>query len=545
MKNAVKLMFSVVAMMAISAFVTPSYGKSSTAKPPRLVVNIVVGSMRLADIEKYSSNFAAIGLNRVNNEALIFTNATYSHPTGSTAMSLATLTTGANPAVHGVVGESWFDYTTSERVSLTVDDDCENINHSLDGSGHSALNLLAPTLTEALLTENPLSKSVTIALDATSAVVMNGRRGATVWFDPFSCEWATSTAYGYELPKWAAEYNEENPRSRNSLVEWEPLKTEEKYLNHTTFGLVGRANDSHEDVELSAEMRSVWAKYDIYENVAYTPLGNTIALDLAWSAIRALEMGKDDAPDIVNISLDASRYIVSKYGTDSVEAEDMYYHLDRDFATFVARLYTWVRNKDVVIMVTSDHGTSSEYDANKQFNSMQFCTLLNAFLGAKYGSANWVLGYENRSVYLNHDHIYAKKRNLEQIQDEVAAFALQYRGVSHALTATTLRKTHFSDGYGNKIQNGFYPRRSGDVMLSLMPGWIEEHVNTRSVSGSIYRYDTNVPLILLGSKISARRVTRPIDMISVAPTMASILNIEAPAVAEGEIIAELNGVREQ
>ncbi|MFI3328455.1 MAG: alkaline phosphatase family protein [Rikenellaceae bacterium] len=543
MNKAVKVLFAAVAMLV--AGTATSFGKSSTANPPRLVVNIVVGSMRLADLERYSSNFASIGLARVGNEGMVFTNASYNHSTASTATSLATLTTGANPALHGVIGDSWYDYTTSKSVSLTMDPTAKNMNYSIDDSGHSPLNLLAPTLTDALLRENEASKSMTIALDPTSAVVMNGKVGEAVWFDPFSCEWATSTAYGYELPQWVADYNEANPRSKDSLVKWVPVKKPEQYKNSTTFGLVGRANDSHEDVELSAEVRSVWGKYEVYDNVAFTPLGNTMTLDLAWQAIRALDMGKDEVPDVVNISLDAARYITSRYGTNSVEAEDMYYHLDRDFAQFVAKVYTWVRNKDVVIVLTSDHGTAPQYDEEKLFNPMQFRTLLNAFLGAKYGSAEWVLGYENNSIYLNHDHIYSKKRNLEQIQDEAAAFALQFRGVSHALTATTLRKTHFADGYGQKLQNSYYPRRSGDVMISLMPGWVEEHLNTRSLSGSIYRYDTHVPVIFLGSKISAKRITRPIDMTDVAPTLASILNIEMPAVAEGEIIAELDGVREQ
>ena len=48
------------------------------------------------------------------------------------------------------------------------------------------------------------------------------------------------------------------------------------------------------------------------------------------------------------------------------------------------------------------------------------------------------------------------------------------------------------------MQNSFYPRRSGDVILNLMPGWIEEQERCWSMSGSMYGYDTEVPLVFYG-----------------------------------------------
>lgn len=47
------------------------------------------------------------------------------------------------------------------------------------------------------------------------------------------------------------------------------------------------------------------------------------------------------------------------------------------------------------------------------------------------------------------------------------------------------------------------PRRSGDVVVNLMPGCIEERPDVRSKSGSMYGYDTTVPLVLYGGGIPA------------------------------------------
>ena len=59
------------------------------------------------------------------------------------------------------------------------------------------------------------------------------------------------------------------------------------------------------------------------------------------------------------------------------------------------------------------------------------------------------------------------------------------------------------------MQNSFYPRRSGDVIINLMPGWIEEHDHKRSSSGSMYGYDTRVPLIFYGAGILPRQIRPP------------------------------------
>ena len=135
--------------------------------------------------------------------------------------------------------------------------------------------------------------------------------------------------------------------------------------------------------------------------------------------------------------------------------------------------------------------------------------------------------------------MYEKDLSLADIQNEVAAFAMQFRGVSHALSATAMRTSYFGSGYARKMQNSFYPRRSGDVIINLMPGWIEEHDHKRSSSGSMYGYDTRVPLIFYGAGILPRQIDRPVDMTAVAPTPCRLFGIEAPAASEGTVLEEV------
>lgn len=163
---------------------------------------------------------------------------------------------------------------------------------------------------------------------------------------------------------------------------------------------------------------------------------------------------------------------------------------------------------------------------------------MNGFLSAQYEPGEWVLGYRDRQLYLNRELIYKYGFDLAEVQTRAAAFALQFRGVSGALTSTDMQSGYFGKGYGEKMQNGFYPKRSGDVTINLMPGWIEQRTGIVSLSGSLYEYDTHVPMMLLGGYVPAATVERDVTVSSLAPTLAHIMRITVPNAATGAILDE-------
>ena len=200
--------------------------------------------------------------------------------------------------------------------------------------------------------------------------------------------------------------------------------------------------------------------------------------------------------------------------------------------------------EEVVVVLTSDHGCSDTYreggrTPSGRFNTEQFKIIMNGFLSAQYEPGNWVLGYRDRQLFLNREMIYKYGFNLAEVQTRAAAFALQFRGVSAALTSTDMQSGSFARGYGEKMQNGFYPKRSGDLTINLMPGWIEERTGVVSMSGSMYEYDTHVPLVFYGGGIPAAEVERNVSMTSVAPTLARIMRIAVPDAATGEALKEI------
>ena len=509
---------------------------------PRLVVNIVVSSMGANDLDRYANNFSSTGFRRLINGGQRFINASYNYMQTTTPVSLATLTTGAMPSTHGVVADRWFDYVSNKPVSLIDDTKEQSVNYSGGSGSYSPRNLIAQTLSDALKQQHPDSHIATIAVEPLSAIVMAGHSGEVYWMESLQSSWTTSSYYSKELPKWIADYNYDDRNEDLAIKRWTPLLPYDNYLNSQVSVI--------EDIQSKTNKRIVHVQDtplakgtmdDIYYQMCYTPTGNSAMLAFARELVSRNQMGRDEVPDMLNIVLDTPRMISNRFGPESVEYEDMLYRLDRDLETFFSFLASQVESpRQLLIVLTSDHGTSpsfnSQAEPRERFNVRQAEVITNAFIGSQYGNGEWVLGYVDRAIYLNHNLIMDKGLTLEKVQNDVATFVMQLRGVSQAVTAEAMRGSYFGSGYGRKIQNGFYPRRSGDVVINLMPEWIEERDQTRSMSGSMYRYDCQVPLIIYGADCQTTLREEPIDMTSLAVAEAQILGITAPSAAEGEKI---------
>ena len=509
---------------------------------PKLVVNFVVSGMRPVDLERFHPNFEGEGLKLFYEKGLRFTDCQFRYQQTTSPVSLSTLSTGAQPSTHGVVGDHWYDYVVNERVDLIKDSKVENMPYSSSKSGYSSRNLVAPTLSDALMLASPKSRAVTVAFDPVSAIALNGKAGKPFWFDSKTCSWSSSKAYMRSLPSWVAHYNYLESDIFRAKLSWLLTHVSDKYVNrcyteeYPSIEVAKKSSAPHGETRQQRHER-------YYDIIANSPVGNNSVAMFAIQALESEELGVDEHIDLLNICFDASRNVVEKFGPEAIASEDMFYKLDDVIGELMEAVSKQCPDGEVVYVLTSDHGTSSSYDNSSveqnRFNARKFEVILNGFLSARYGAGKWVLSCSNRNIYLNHNLIYEKGLSLSDLQDEAAAFALQVEGVSQALTSTALRSNYFGSGYAHLIQNSFYPRRSGDVILNLMPNWIEEIEGKRSQSGSMYNYDRDVPLIFYSPLIESGEVSRSIDAVDVTPTLAQILGIDEPAASEGRCIEEV------
>ncbi|HSR61646.1 MAG TPA: alkaline phosphatase family protein, partial [Robiginitalea sp.] len=77
--------------------------------PPKLVVGIVVDQMRYDYLSRFWEKFADDGFRRLVGEGFLCRNHHFNYTPTSTGPGHASVYTGTTPAVHGILGNDWFD----------------------------------------------------------------------------------------------------------------------------------------------------------------------------------------------------------------------------------------------------------------------------------------------------------------------------------------------------------------------------------------------------------------------------------------------------
>ncbi len=504
---------------------------------PRLAVNIVVSGLRQGDIVRYEKNFGKDGFLRLYSEGVAFAECYADYAPTTSEAGLATLATGAMPAVHGIFSSVVFDRISGKELPL-----CRKIAPAQMNSVRKEVEecyttqpFIAQTLSEAVLASSERNRVITIAHNPLSAMILAGRKGECYWLGD-NGQWSSADCYMSELPSWVRTYNGDDMNRVFATDTWYGRYTRDYYRNNRTTDITIYEKGKTKRPRPQRKVSEGWVN-----DLLSMPSGNLAIMEFAKRALSSLlPLHIEDECKVLNICLDVPRNVAERYGADSIEYEDMLYSLDASLAEFLTFLYAQLPSRnDVVVVLTSDSGVSPTNENNSdstRFNTRQFEVIMNAFLGARYGQDAWVLGYADGSLYLDHDVIYRHKKSVEEVQNEAASFALQYRGVATAVTATALRSAQFSRGVVALLQNGYNPRRSGDVLMAFDAERIELDSERVAMSGSVYNYDRHIPFVVSGAGFTPQMVMKRVTNEQVAPTLAVMLGVERPQSSDSEVI---------
>jgi len=513
---------------------------------PQLIIGIVVESMRYDYIHRYWDNFGEGGFRRLIGEGALCRNANYNYMLTQTSPGYATIATGCEPIVHGIVSDAWYVQLQEKNIGAAFDEKEKLIGAETEKGNYSPRNILTTTFTDEMkLFSNNRSKVFTVSLNPTTAVLPAGHiADAAYWFDDASGLWVTSSYYADSLPAWVNEFNGKKFPDMYIEKDWLPLLPSEKYRAGSERGQSKNAGFSGDNV-LGKKINSLLKRTKHYSKLKSNPAGNSLVKDFCVNAIVNEQLGQDDDTDYLSIAFSASADVSSACGPNSVELEDLYIRLDRDLEHFLQFIDETVGRNNVLIYLTSDHGTSynpAMLQANNipagTFNADRAVMLLGTYLNAKYDKGKWVSAYHNNQIYLNHNLIETAGMKVQDFENVVCDFMLQFSGVANAISASTLKSTTFTDGIMRQMQNSFNPKRSGDVIICLEPGWIAQGSGVSSANSG-YNYDTHVPLIWYGWKIKRTRLNQNIDIRDIAPTIANFLDIPFPNGTTGSVIEGL------
>ncbi|ARS36856.1 alkaline phosphatase PafA [Pontibacter actiniarum] len=509
---------------------------------PKLVVGIVVDQMRYDYLYRYWSKYGNDGFKKLLSEGFSFRNTHYNYVPTYTAPGHASIYTGSVPAINGIIGNSWYDRDQNKVVYCVEDNTVQTVGSSSTAGQMSPANLKTTTITDELrLATNKGAKVIGVALKDRGSILPAGHlANAAYWFDSPSGNWITSTFYREDLPAWVREFNDKKLADQYLSQPWETLLPIEQYTEST-------ADDVPWEGTLQNEEKPVFPhnipalRGEEYELIRSIPAGNTITKDFALAALRGEELGKDDITDFLTVSFSSTDYVGHTFGPNSVEAEDVFLRLDREMAELISQIENEVGKGEVLFFLTADHGGAhvpAFLEEMKVPTGLSFSKTvrdsLSGFMTRQYGKGNWVQRYSNQQVYLNHELIAGKKLNLEEVQQQVAAYLQGLNGVMKTVTATALQRTNWEKGMMSRVENGYSAKRSGDVILVLEPAWFEGYGNTGSTHGSYANYDTHVPLVWYGWNVPQGESSAEAEVSDIAATIAYWLYIQEPNGSVGE-----------
>jgi len=540
-----------------------SYSQTDALNKPKLVVGIVVDQMRFDHLYKYQEKYGDGGFNRLMKEGFNFKNAHYNYIPTVTAAGHASIYTGTTPAVHGIIGNSWFNRYKNIEIG-NVEDTTEIIIGSMEGNvkGVSPRNLFSTTISDQLrLGNNFISKVISVSLKDRGAILPGGyTANAAYWLD-----WQTSPGYFVSssfymesLPDWVTTFNKSEKSSKYLDDVWNTLYPIESYTesdtDDNTFERTLRGKSSptfpYDFNELRKTYRELGAEYQM---LWLSPKGNTILTEFAIEAIKHENLGVDNKTDLINISYSVPDVVGHTFGPQSVELEDIYLRLDKDIEHLLKYLDKTIGKEDYLLFLTSDHGAipvASYLNQHKLPTGVarvnQYNDSLSNYLNTKYGRNSWIQSFDGESIYLNRDLIVESGLQLRLIQQEVAGFLIELEGINIALTAFQLQNSEYTMGTKAQIQQGYHPKRSGDILLAFNPGFIQNSNSEIEISevqgtthGSGYAYDTHVPMLWHGWSIPKGESVRKVSITDIAPSLAMLLNLQLPNGSTGVPLDEL------
>lgn len=458
----------------IAAFTTSELQAFSLA--PRLVVNIAIDQLRTDLMETFSPLYGQEGFNLFTNSGTLYESASYPFTPVDRASAITCLSTGTTPSFNGISANYHLSKSTL-RPEFCVDDKKYYA---------SPAQLLVSTIGDELKIYTSKASLVwSVAPTRESAILSAGHAAdGALWLDEPQRRWRTSTYYHPTAPSW----------------------------------LKGLTNAPNQGTN------------------AGTGENESIA-DAALAVINATAMGRDEYADLLSVTFSAASPAIPKDGKWQQTMEQVYVSLDRTLAKFVATIQREL-GRDKVLFVITSTGYAEEQQVDLSaykiptgtFYINRTANLLNMYLSAIYGSGKYVEACYRNEMYINHKLVADKKISMNELFAYCNDFLLQSEGVSDVFTSERILSENATV---RKIRNGYHPAVSGDIQIIVSPGW--ELVNEQTQE-HIYSRASFVPfpIIFYGSGIKPQRISTPVTVDRIAPTLAKAIHIRAPNACQAE-----------
>ena len=542
-----------------------SRSESASTVPPRLILQVTVDQLRGDLLHRYSDRFGKGGFRYLMEQGTVYLDATHRHANTETVVGHATLATGADPAIHGMIGNVWLDRATNE-VRYNVEDprypllitgagvdqgsELDPTQRAARTDGRSPSAMLVSTFGDELtLRYGGQPKVFGVSVKDRGAITMAGHTGKAFWFSKQAGAFITSRFYYDAMPTWADEWNRSDRVGTYAGSAWELLFDQSSYLYPM--------DDRPWEVSIPPFGRTFPHAYGDADSRYFTtfltlsPAGDELTLEFAKALIENEQLGTDAVPDYLSVSFSATDYVGHFFGPSSLEAEDNLLRLDRTLADLFRFVDERVGLENTLIVLSADHGvaetpghlTSSGFEAAYVVPSEWDRDGAIGELKRRFGiGEELITSYTQPYVYLNRALIRARGLDLAEVQLAVAEALTRFDSVALAVSSSALSTGNLPDTrIIRSILRNHNPSRSGDIYVVFEPNRFINDLDGTVVAaghGSPWRYDTHVPIIFAGAGIAAQRVSRPVETVDVAVTLSILLGTKPPSGSVGVALHE-------
>ena len=500
---------------------------------PALVVLLGVDQLRADILDRYDAALTG-GFRRLKRDGFQFTSTFVDHAPTTSMPGHATLATGVFPSRHGILEGSWGEMVGGKLTpTSSVADPAYELLGVPNGEGASPHKFLATGIADWVLAADPRAKVVGLGGEYGPILHLAKAHGQAFWYSPDVGRYVTSTFYANAYPAWVAAFNAGELKKLQGETTWnvsvpkkfrglafaDDMKAEYDHV-HTTFPHVLSNETSADDPKQPAKLA---------EWFYFHPGIDEATLRLSERAIEAEKLGRRGATDLLTFHLGSLDAIGHRYGPRSLEHLDAVLRLDRALGRFFAFLDEKVGKGNWIVAMSADHGVAEIPEEAPLLGKP----------GRRVTMAELDAVFDEAQKYAT-DHPEATPARNEAI----AALVRRHSFVGGAVTRAELARSNATDGPLFLFRNSYRPDRwvltlggtrgsmaRFDVVAWLTEGSIPDYAPT--VHGSPHLYDRTVPLVFLGAGVTTGRSSQRARTVDVAPTLACLASIRAPADLDG------------
>jgi len=537
------------------------------AQTPKLILQITVDQLRGDLPTRYMSKMGDGGFKYLYNQGIVYEDAHHAHSNTETIVGHTTLATGAYPSRHGLIGNVWFDRTTGHmtyniedpRYRLLSDDADVDKSTEIDptqktarSDGRSPAAILVSTFSDELsIHTDKKSKIFGVSVKDRGAVSMAGHAGKAFWFSKAKGEFVSSSFYYEKYPQWVNAFNASKPALAYANKNWELMYEPSEYI-------FGDKDDQEWESIIGGFGRVFPHAYGPADEKYFTtfltlsPAGDDLTLDFAKALIENENIGEDNITDYLSISFSSTDYVGHVFGPSSLESEDNLLRLDKT----LEELFTYIEKKigleNTLIVLSADHGSPeappqvNEYGIEAHYVDPESWDKAPGIekLKKEFGIGKELIqAFNPPYVYLNKQIIKEKGLELSRVEEVVANEIMKFKGVNMAVSSTALMEGRVADTEDMRlILNSHNVKHSGDIFILFEPNWFINDFDGLTVTcthGSLWNYDTFVPVIFAGMDLKPQKIYRKIETVDVARTLSAYVNVKPPSGANGKILTEV------